>query len=180
MVTADTKQTYLEKIAARNSSAPKDCSLSYAEMEKLAESLSDGTVFGIISELKEIQEIKLSNLSNERNTVVKSFQEKKEELETSQGQDYEEMMADENFRPSDEERLLKKFKSESTVLEAQEKEALQQFDLGVLEQLDKQVEDQQKYLDIAGIPGMRETTDRLTIKKQMFMLSVIESLPQPE
>ena len=43
-------------------------------MEKLAESLSDGTVFGIISELKEIQEIKLSNLSNERNTVVKSFQ----------------------------------------------------------------------------------------------------------
>ena len=43
-------------------------------MEKLAESLSDGTVFGIISELKEIQEIKLSNLSNERNTIVKSFQ----------------------------------------------------------------------------------------------------------
>lgn len=43
-----------------------------------------------------------------------------------------------------------------------------------------QVEDQQKYLDIAGIPGMRQTTEGLAIKKQMFMLSIIEDLPQPE
>ena len=52
----------------------RDCSLSYNEVEKLAESLSDGTVFGIISELKEIQHIKLSNLSSERSSIVKSFQ----------------------------------------------------------------------------------------------------------
>ena len=32
-----------------------------------------------------------------------SHQEKREELEASQGQDYEKMMADEDFRPSDEE-----------------------------------------------------------------------------
>ena len=32
-----------------------------------------------------------------------SHQEKREELEASQGQDYEKMMEDEDFRPSDEE-----------------------------------------------------------------------------
>jgi hypothetical protein len=52
----------------------RNCSLSYNEVEKLAESLSDGTVFGIISELKEIQHIKLAALSSERNAIVKAFQ----------------------------------------------------------------------------------------------------------
>ena len=35
-----------------------------------------------------------------------SHQEKREELEASQGQDYEKMMEDEDFRPSDEEVTL--------------------------------------------------------------------------
>ncbi|XP_063675862.1 uncharacterized protein LOC134812394 [Bolinopsis microptera] len=179
MVT-ETKQTYIQKISARNSTAPKDCSLSYNEVEKLAESLSDGTVFGIISELKEIQQIKLASLSKERNSIVKSFQDKKEQQESAQGEAYEQMMADENFHPSNEETMLKEFKADSVELEAQEKEALRKFDLGVLDQLDKQVEDQQKYLDIAGIPEMQLTTDNQKIRKQMFMLSVVESLPQPE
>ena len=52
----------------------RDCSLSYNEVDKLAESLSDGTVFGIISELKDIQNIKLASLSKERSTIVKSFE----------------------------------------------------------------------------------------------------------
>lgn len=55
-------------------SLTRDCSLSYSEVEKLAESLSDGTVYGIISELKDIQHILLASLSKERNTIVKSFE----------------------------------------------------------------------------------------------------------
>ena len=40
-----------------------------------------------------------------------------------------------------------------------------------------QVKDQQSYLEKAGIPGMEKTTDMHAIKKQMFVLSIVESLP---
>ena len=33
-------------------------------------------------------------------------------------------------------------------------------------------------MEVAGLPGMQITSDHATVKKQMFTISVVESLPQ--
>ena len=53
---------------------PRGCRLSRDEIVTLAESLSDGTVFGIATELKEIQHISMASLAKERKTLLKSVQ----------------------------------------------------------------------------------------------------------
>ena len=52
----------------------RDILLSELEVERLADSLLDGTVFGIITELKDIQSIELNKLSKDRQSIVLSYQ----------------------------------------------------------------------------------------------------------
>ena len=46
----------------------------FQAVQEISINASPETVFGIISELKDIQHIKLASLSKERNNIVKSFQ----------------------------------------------------------------------------------------------------------
>ncbi|XP_054262562.1 gonadal protein gdl [Macrosteles quadrilineatus] len=126
----------------------------------LAESLLDNTVFGIVDNLMDIQHVTEKQLFQQRLQFMNKHTLALQEL----------MMNTQ----LDEETKAK----QRSLMQASHKKEMQLFDMKLVTELDKKVSDQQRILEMAGVPGFEVTSDPVKIQVQIRLLDFILRLSQ--
>ncbi|CAH0393912.1 unnamed protein product [Bemisia tabaci] len=133
--------------------------LPYELLTCLAESLLDGTVFSIISNLMDIQHVTEKQLFQQRLSYLRSYSDK--------------VQAVTNGDLGEEEKAV-----QLNTLSARHKEELKLFDMSIIMKLDEKVADQQRILGLAGVPGFEVTSDPIKIQLQIRLLDFILRISQ--
>uniref|UniRef100_A0A1B6LPI9 Gonadal protein gdl n=1 Tax=Graphocephala atropunctata TaxID=36148 RepID=A0A1B6LPI9_9HEMI len=126
----------------------------------LAESLLDNTVFGIVDNLMDIQHVTEKQLFQQRLQFLNKHTLALQEL---------------SMDPRMDEATKSKHR---TLLQATHKKEIQLFDMKLVTELDKKVNDQQRILQMAGVPGFEVTSDPIKIQVQIRLLDFILRLSQ--
>jgi len=126
----------------------------------LAESLLDNTVFGIVDNLMDIQHVTEKQLFQQRLQFMNKHSSSLQELSSA--------------THIDEETKAK----HRALMQASHKKELQLFDMKLVTELDKKVSDQQRILEMAGVPGFEVTNDPIKIQVQIRLLDFILRLSQ--
>ncbi|XP_046664733.1 gonadal protein gdl-like [Homalodisca vitripennis] len=126
----------------------------------LAESLLDNTVFGIVDNLMDIQHVTEKQLFQQRLQFLNKHTLAMQELAMDTRMDD---VTKTNHR---------------TRLQATHRKELQLFDMKLVNELDKKVCDQQRILEMAGVPGFEVTNDPIKIQVQIRLLDFILRLSQ--
>ncbi|RZF40995.1 hypothetical protein LSTR_LSTR006298 [Laodelphax striatellus] len=125
----------------------------------LAESLADNTVFGIVNSLMDIQHV----------TEKQLFQQRLQ-FTANQSSAMQKLMEENIDNPEKE--------IQRAALETKHREELKEYDKKVILELDRKVHDQQRILDMAGVPGFDITDDPMKIQVQIRLLDFILRLSQ--
>ncbi|KAG8334026.1 Protein dgcr6 [Homalodisca vitripennis] len=126
----------------------------------LAESLLDNTVFGIVDNLMDIQHVTEKQLFQQRLQFLNKHTLAMQELAMDTRMDD---VTKTNHR---------------TRLQVTHRKELQLFDMKLVNELDKKVCDQQRILEMAGVPGFEVTNDPIKIQVQIRLLDFILRLSQ--
>uniref|UniRef100_A0A1B6CFH0 Gonadal protein gdl n=2 Tax=Clastoptera arizonana TaxID=38151 RepID=A0A1B6CFH0_9HEMI len=127
----------------------------------LAESLLDNTLIGIVNHLMDIQHVTEKQLFQQRLHFMN-----KQTLEV------QEMLISEIDEASKAAQRL--------LLKERHKQELVEFDKKIILELDQKVYDQQRILEMAGVPGFEVTSDPAKIQVQIRLLDFILRLSQIE
>lgn len=126
----------------------------------LAESLLDNTVFGIVDNLMDIQHVTEKQLFQQRLHFTNKHTLALQELAMNT-------------------KMTKEDKAKHRIhLQAAHKKELALFDMKLVTELDKKVNDQQRILEMAGVPGFEVTNDPIKIQVQIRLLDFILRLSQ--
>lgn len=142
--------------------------LPYDLLSSLANVLLDGTVFEIVSSLREVQQLEERNLSNQRIKLInehKYVQRKhRDRLQQCANRPHS-LQLEQAACQQELQRLKDDFES-----------TLKRTDMEVIRKLDQQVVDQQLFLEKASVPGFSVTNHPNDIQLQMYLLGFITTL----
>lgn len=141
-------------------------------LAELAAALLDGTVFEIVKELEEIQQLNERSLLSRRMKVVGAHKTRRMEM-TRRHRD--EVAASES-KPHNLPLVRSRHKKEKEELELQLSEELCATDQKIIQELDQIVNEQQSTLQQAAVPFYSVTSDPHSIQLQMYLLEIIQRL----
>lgn len=145
--------------------------LSDGVMRELANALTDGTVFEIVRELEDIQQLKEKRLHQRRKQVLQSHNQKRNELVMQQKRDRA-------VCPRARlESLARKQLEQRGALDDKLRRELQEADQSIVKELDAILKEQQTTLCQAAVPFFRVVSDesqQSEIEFQMQLLDLIQ------
>ncbi|KAL4233068.1 Protein dgcr6 [Mactra antiquata] len=150
--------------------------LPYDLLSGLANALLDGTVFQIVSNLKEVQEWEERVMFQQRSKLISDHKAQKHELQKK----HKTMLQDCQSRPHNLTLTKAQIEREMETTTKRCDEEIRKKDQKILMQLDQKVMDQQSTLEKAGVPGFSVTNKPQDIKVQMYLLEFIVRLSQLE
>lgn len=145
--------------------------LSDGVMRELASALTDGTVFEIVRELEDIQQLKEKRLHQRRKQVLQVHQQKRNELVAQQKRD---RAVCPRVRL---ESLARKQLEQRGALDGKLQRELQEIDQSIVKELDAILKEQQTTLCQAAVPFFRVVSDesqQSEIEFQMQLLDLIQ------
>ena len=80
--------------------------------------------------------------------------------------------------PSEIVKVTENLEEEKKEMDKRQSKELSDFDKQIIFKLDQQLKDQQSTLELAGVPGMYVTDDKINIRVQMHLLKCISHLGQ--
>lgn len=146
--------------------------LADTSLAELATALLDGTVFEIVGELEEIQQLNERSLLSRRMRVVGEHKSRRMEMSRRHRN---ESTACRN-KPHNIPLVTTRHKKEKEQLENQLKKELRAVDQKMILELDQIVTEQQSTLQQAAVPFFSVTSDPHEIQLQMFLLEFIQRL----
>ena len=146
--------------------------LPYDLLSSLARVLLDGTVFEIISSLREVQQLEERNLPNKRIKLTNEHKLLKQDMQRKH-RDKLQSYANQTHNLKLEET---KCHQEMQELESRCEDNLRRMDMEVIRKLDQQVVDQQLFLEKASVPGFTVTNNLTVIQLQMYLLGFIATI----
>jgi hypothetical protein len=144
--------------------------MSAEVLSKLASSLLDGTVFQIVRELEEIQQLKERNLLNGRMKMLSNHKKRRTEMATRHRSAI--TLASATERP----RLVTEQQEEKDKLETELEADIIQSDQDTILSLDQLLTEQQSTLQRAGVPLMFITNRSEDVQLQMQVLEWTQRL----
>ena len=146
--------------------------LTKSDLKELSQALLDGTVFEIVKELEDIQQLSERDLLNKRIKVVSSQKTQK----MAQAKQHAAEMAD--CKPHTVPLVKTRHQKEKTDLDSKLKEELKSTDQTIILELDQLVTDQQSTMHQAAVPLFMVTNNPADIQLQMHLLKFIQKLSQ--
>lgn len=170
----DRQRIYQARLCEMRSQLPAAfCNkLSDTSLAELATALLDGTVFEIVRELEEIQQLNERSLLSKRMKVVGEHKSRRMEMSRRHR---EESTACKN-KPHNLPLVTSRHKKEKEQLEKQLKEELRAADQKMILELDQIVAEQQSTLQQAAVPFFLVTSNPQEIRLQMYLLEFIQRL----
>lgn len=167
---------YYHKLCQYRDSLPSNlrAKITNTQLHKLAECLIDGTVFEIVQELEDIQQLSERALLNKRMKVVSSQKNKKVEMAKRHN---EEMMVCEH-RPHNLPLVKGRHEKEKAELDKQLQEEIKATDQEIILELDQMVTNQQTTMKQADVTFFTVTNNAQEIGIQMHILRFIQKLGQ--
>ena len=142
--------------------------------KELAMSLLDGTVFEIVKELEDIQQLSERALLNKRMKVVSGHKTQKVALSKK----HKHEVAACTHKPHNLPLVQGDYEKEKAELDTKLREELRLTDQKVILELDQLVTDQQSTMQQAAVPLFTVTNNAAEIQVQMSVLSFIQKLAQ--
>ena len=133
--------------------------------------LVEGPIFEIVSSLTYVQNATEKQLFRDRLQVLRGHSQQKLEFQSK----YQETICD-IMDPDDVLKATEELDKEKKLMEEKQNEELKEADREIIVKLDHIFKDQQSTLERAGVPGMCETDDEISIKVQMHLLKCIAKL----
>ena len=133
--------------------------------------LVEGPIFEIVSSLTDVQNATEKQLFRDRLQVLRGHSQQKLEFQSK----YQETICD-IMDPDDVLKATEELDKEKKLMEEKQNEELKEADREIIVKLDHIFKDQQSTLERAGVPGMCETDDEISIKVQMHLLKCIAKL----
>lgn len=143
-----------------------------SQLKDLALSLLDGTVFEIVKELEDIQQLNERSFLNKRMKVVSSHKAQRVEM----AKRHKEELANCQNRPHNLPLVKSRHEKERNELENTLAEELRLTDQKIILELDQIVTDQQSTMQQAAVPLFTVTNNPQNIQVQMHLLSFIQQL----
>ena len=172
--TSDRLQLYVSSLVKyRDEVAPAyQARLTGAKLRELASCLLDGTVFDIVKELEEIQQLSERSLLNRRMKTVGGHKSQRLEMDRR----HKEEVFCCQHRQHNLPLVTAKQETEKHELEKRLTEELRSVDKKVILELDQIVSEQQATLQQAAVPFFSVTNKPDDIQVQMYILSFIQKL----
>ncbi|XP_013397820.1 protein DGCR6L isoform X2 [Lingula anatina] len=148
--------------------------LSYDLLSHLANALLDGTVFAIVSSLKEVQQLEERNLFNRRVKMLNEHAAKKQELMKKQSEAIQSCRSKPHSLPL----VQAEYEAQWSELESNYSDELKRQDMRIILELDQKMLDQQSTLEKAGVPGFCVTNNPLEVRIQMYLLDFINRISE--
>lgn len=139
-------------------------------LEELSKSLADNTVFEIVRQLEDIQQLKERRLHHRRREILKSQEQQKADVISKQRQQLA------NCPPLEKKRLSHRLKEERDEVDVKFQKELRTMDEEIIEELDSIVKEQQITLFQAAVPFFSETEDTEKIEFQIQLLDMIRKV----
>ena len=167
---------YYQKLCKYRDSLPANLhsKMTNSQLHKLAECLIDGTMFEIVRELEDIQQLSERALLNKRMKVVSAQKTKKVEMSKRHN---EEMAACEH-RPHNLPLVKAKHEKEKAELDKLLQEEIKQTDQQIILELDQLVTNQQTTMQQADVTFFSVTNNTQDVQVQMNILRFIQKLGQ--
>ena len=167
---------YYEQLCRFRDSLPSSLHsrMTNSELRRLAECLIDGTMFEIVRELEDIQQLSERALLNKRMKVVST--QKTEKVEMSK-RHKEELAACSN-RPHNLPLVKSKHEKEKAELDKKLQEEIKSTDQQIILELDQMVTNQQTTMQQADVTFFSVTNNPQEIQVQMHILRFIQKLGQ--
>lgn len=143
-----------------------------SRFRELAMSLLDGTVFEIVKELEDIQQLSERSLLNKRMKVVSSHKAQQIEMDKR----HKEELASCQSRPHNQPLVKLQHEKEKQDLEKRLGEEVRQTDQKTILELDQLVTDQQSTMQQAAVPFFTVTNKPEEIQIQLHILRFIQRL----
>ena len=169
-------QFYYEKLCHFRDSLPPSlhAKMPNSELRKLAECLIDGTMFEIVRELEDIQQLSERALLNKRMKVVSAQKTKKVEMSKR----HKEELAACHHRPHNIPLVKTKQEKEKAELERMLQEEIRSTDQEIILELDQMVTNQQTTMQQADVTFFSLTNNTQELQIQMHVLRFIQKLGQ--
>ena len=167
-------ESYLSKLKKFREELPPtlQSKLGHSQLRELAFSLLDGTVFEIVKELEDIQQLNERSLLNKRMKVVSAHKTQRVEL----AKRHKDEIVSNQHKPHNLPLLKSKHEKERHELEKKLAEEIGSMDQTIILELDQIVTDQQSTLHQAALPFFIVTNKPEDIQIQMHILSCIQRL----
>ena len=164
---------HLIRLRDGNISMPKRVKqkLSDSALLELAYALSDGTVYEIVKELEDIQQLKERHLHQQRRKLLQGHLTERSDLCRKQTK---EISVCTNV--SEKKHLLQRQKEERVIMESKQANELRLRDEDIVKVLDSVADEQQSTLEQAQVPFFVTTTQAQHIKIQMYVLEMIQNV----
>lgn len=146
--------------------------MTKADLKELAQALLDGTVFKIVKELEDIQQLSERDLLNKRVKVVSSHKTQK----MSQAKKHTAELA--SCKAHTVPLVKSRYQKDKAELDSKLKEELKSTDQTIILELDQLVTDQQSTMQQAAVPLFSVTNNPADIQLQMHLLKFIQKLSQ--
>ena len=173
---AEKLDLYYQKLCQYRDSLPANlhARMPNSELRQLAECLVDGTMFEIVCELEDIQQLSERALLNKRMKVVSAQKTKK--VEMMKRHDVELLAC--HHRPHNLPLVKSKHEKEKAELDKQLQDELQATDQQIILELDQLVTNQQTTMQQAAVTFFSVTNNPQEIQVQMHVLRFIQKLGQ--
>ena len=170
----DRLESYFSSLAKYREELPPVCRASVTDVKlwELASCLLDGTVFDIVRELEEIQQLSERSLLNRRIKAVGAHKSQRTEMVRRHGK---EVLGCQR-RKHDLPVVKARHDAEKRDLEKRLAEELRSVDKKVILELDQIVTEQQATLQQAAVPFFTVTNKPEDIRLQMHVLGFIQKL----
>lgn len=167
---------YYHKLCQYRDTLPSNlhAKIANTQLHKLAECLIDGTIFEIVRELEDIQQLSERALLNQRMKVVSAQKTKKVEMSKRHN---EEVMACEH-RAHNLPLVKAKHEKEKAELDKQLQEEIKSTDQQIILELDQMVTNQQTTMKQADVTFFTVTNNPQEVQIQMHILRFIQKLGQ--
>ena len=146
--------------------------LSDARLRELSLSLLDGTVFEIVRELEDIQQLKERSLLNKRMKVVSAHKSRK----VNMAKRHKEELASSSSKPHNLPLLKPQHEKERHDLEKKLAEEIRATDQKIILELDQIVSDQQSTMQQAAVPFFMVSNKPEDIQIQIYTLRFVQRL----
>lgn len=169
---------YLTKLLAYRDSLPLavQARMTQAKLRELASCLVDGTVFEIVKELEEIQQLNERAFLNRRMKVVNTHKAQRGAVSKKHAREVAGSVHKQHNLPL----INAQHKAEQEALERTLAEDMRGTDQKIIAELDQLVIDQQTTLQQAAVPFFSVTEDTQEIQLQICVLELIQKLAQIE
>ena len=167
---------YYQKLCQYRDALPSHlhAKMTNKELHRLAECLIDGTMFEIVRELEDIQQLSERALLNKRMKVVSAQKAKKVEMMKK----HSEELASCHHRPHNLPLVESRHKKEKAELEKQLQDEIRSTDQQIILELDQMVTNQQTTMQHADVTFFSITNNPQEIQVQMHILRFIQKLGQ--